>query len=99
MHVALSEYFFLFHQSHILGFIRDIFDFNTSDYSSVESLCDSIVRLAKKRSEQLLKNNGYETDMTQTSFDEPLKWPKSCSELVSRKDGHSEFISFNFYCT
>lgn len=62
-----------FFKSHILGFIRDIFDFNTSDYSSVESLCDSIVRLAKRRSEQLLKNNGYETDMTQTSFDETLK--------------------------
>ena len=68
--------FFLFHQSHILGFIRDIFDFNTSDYSSIESLCDSIVRLAKGRGEQLLRSHSYETDVLQTtsSFDETLKF-------------------------
>lgn len=66
----VCEYF----KSHILGFIRDIFDFNTSDYSSVESLCDSIVKLAKGRSEQLLRSHSYETDKPQTtsSFDETL---------------------------
>lgn len=68
----VCEYF----KSHILGFIRDIFDFNTSDYSSVESLCDSIVRLAKGRSEQLLRSHGYEADIVQTasSFDETLNF-------------------------
>ena len=52
----------------------DIFDFNTSDYSSIGSLCDSIVRLAKERSKLLLKSDVGETNMAQAaaSFDETL---------------------------
>ena len=65
--IFLFLFFFSIHQSHILGFIRDIFDFNTSDYSSIESLCDSIVKLAKGRSEQLLRSHSYETDKPQTT--------------------------------
>lgn len=72
--ISRVSVFFSIHQSHILSFIRDIFDFNTSDYSSIESLCDSIVKLAKGRSEQLLRSHSYETDKPQTtsSFDETL---------------------------
>ena len=46
----------------------------TCDYSSIESLCDSIVRLAKERSEQLLNSDTCETNLLQAtaSFDETL---------------------------
>lgn len=61
-------------KSHILGYIRDLFDFTISDYSSIESLCDSIVRLAKERSELLLSSDACETKLAQAavSFDETL---------------------------
>lgn len=62
---------FLFLQNHILGYIRDIFDFRTSDYSSIGSLCDSMVRLAKERSELLLRSDVDQTKMA-ASFDEAL---------------------------
>ena len=45
----------------------------TCDYLSIESLCDSIVRLAKERSEQLLNSDTCETNLQATaSFDETL---------------------------
>lgn len=50
-------------KSHILGYIKDLFDFNTCDYSSVESLCESIVRLAKERGELLSRTHVGETDI------------------------------------
>lgn len=59
----VCEYF----KSNILGYIRDVFDFNTSDYSSVGSLCDSIVRLAKERGEVLLRNQVERTETPETT--------------------------------
>ena len=69
-------------QSNILGFIKDIFDFDSSDYSTTESLRDSIVRLAKERGEQLLRVQGEDTDVLETtdSFGESqsLQKAKQC---------------------
>ena len=36
-------------QEQIQGFIRDIFDFDAADYSSVSGLAESIMRLARQR--------------------------------------------------
>lgn len=74
----VCEYF----KSNILGFIKDIFDFDSSDYSTTESLRDSIVRLAKERGEQLLRVQGEDTDVLETtdSFGESqsLQKAKQC---------------------
>lgn len=59
----VCEYF----KSNILGFIKDIFDFDSSDYSTTESLRDSIVRLAKERGEQLLTGQVEDTDVLETT--------------------------------
>lgn len=58
----LSESILLFVllQSHILGFIKDLFNFDSADYSSVESLCDSIVRLARERVALLLRKQDHD---------------------------------------
>ena len=66
----LIEFVFVSLQRHILGYIKDLFDFDTSDYSSVESLCDSIVRLAKERGELLVKSHGNGTEIPADSFGE-----------------------------
>lgn len=47
----VCEYF----KSHIIGFVKDLFNFDTADYSSIESLCDSILRLAKERFRLLIR--------------------------------------------
>ena len=47
-------------QSHVLGFIKDLFNFDIADYSSVESLCDSIVRLARERMGLLLRKHDHD---------------------------------------
>ncbi|RMX41349.1 hypothetical protein pdam_00012792 [Pocillopora damicornis] len=83
----VCEYF----KSLILDFIRDLFDFTTSDYSSIESLCDSIVRLAKERSEQLLNSDTCETKLLQAaaSFDETLiEAPTTPSKEVQKNEEH-----------
>lgn len=77
----VCEYF----KSVILGYIRDLFDFATCDYSSIESLCDSIVRLTKERSELLLNSDTCETKLLHAaaSFDETLiKVPNTPSKEV-----------------
>ncbi|XP_058958187.2 mitoguardin 1-like [Pocillopora verrucosa] len=83
----VCEYF----KSLILDFIRDLFDFTTCDYSSIESLCDSIVRLAKERSEQLLNSDTCETKLLQAaaSFDETLiEAPTTPSKEVQKNEEH-----------
>lgn len=52
----VCEYF----KSHVLGFIKDLFNFDIADYSSVESLCDSIVRLARERVGLLLGKHDHD---------------------------------------
>ena len=85
------KYYFHPLQSLILDFIRDLFDFTTCDYSSIESLCDSIVRLAKERSEQLLNSDTCETKLIQAaaSFDETLiEAPTTPSKEVQKNEEH-----------
>lgn len=58
--VEASILLFVSLQSHVLGFIKDLFNFDIADYSSVESLCDSIVRLARERVGLLLGKHDHD---------------------------------------
>lgn len=60
-------------QSHVLGFIKDLFNFDIADYSSVESLCDSIVRLARERVGLLLGKHDHHDHAEITDPFSPVK--------------------------